>query len=317
MTITEEIIKKYYGENKRYRTLNRFNSEKGMKLYKAAVNCGFTCPNKDGTAGTGGCIFCSDGSRLFTADSSLSVTRQLEKEEKRIHAKTPDAFLCAYFQTNTNTYAPTGTLRRLYYEAISFPDVKEISIATRPDCIPDSCLELLKEINEQFPLTVELGLQTVNDKTAKAINRGYLYPVFEENFLRLKNAGIRVCVHIIDGLPGESESDMLLTAQTVGRLKPDAVKIHLLYVTQGTALEKLYRTGLYTPMSFEEYTHTAVKQLELLPPETVIERITGDGDKRTLIAPLWSADKIRVLGTVDKIMAEENTYQGARYEISD
>lgn len=298
--------------NKRYHTLDFYNRHRGLKLYKASVNCGFSCPNADGTKGRGGCIFCSEGSRLFTNDSSLSVTEQLNLEAERIHRKYPDALLCAYFQTNTNTYAPTATLKKLYYEAIQFPGVREIAIATRPDCLSDSVLDLISEINKKVPVTVELGLQTVNDKTAEFINRCYKYSVFEDSFIRLKNRQIRVCIHIIDGLPDESAEDMINTAKTVGKLHPDGIKIHLLYVARGTKLSELYSDGNYTPLSLPGYADIVTEQLTYIPGQTVIERITGDGDKRTLIAPMWSADKIRVLGTIDKTMADKNYYQGMR-----
>lgn len=306
----EKIVFEYSDSNKRYHTLNYYNKALGMKIYKAALNCGFSCPNIDGTCGKRGCIYCSEGSRLFTNDKNLSVTRQLELERDRILSKNPDAVLCAYFQSNTNTYAPAGKLRELYYEAADFPLVKTMAIATRPDCLPEDVLELLKEINSVKPLTVELGLQTANDVTAKKINRGYEYAVFETAFRRLKEAGIRVCVHLIDGLPGESREDMLSTAEIIGRLKPDALKIHLLYVAEGTQLADMFERGEYTPLTLEEYTDIAVSQIEYFPPETVIERITGDGDKRTLLAPMWSADKIRVLGTIDALMAQRDIYQG-------
>lgn len=298
--------------NKRYHTLDYYNRHRGLKLFKAAVNCGFTCPNADGTKGRGGCIFCAEGSRLFTNDASLSVTQQLTLEAERIHRKNPGAFLCAYFQTNTNTYAPAEHLRKLYYEAAEFEGVREISVATRPDCLPEDVIGLLSELNSSLPVTVELGLQTVSDKTAAAINRGYDFAVFEEAFEKLKKNNIRTCVHIINGLPGETREDMLNTAQTVGKLSPGGMKIHLLYVAEGTRLADMFRKGEYTPLSLEEYADTVTEQLTYIPARTVIERITGDGDKRTLLAPQWSADKIRVLGTIDKMMSDKNYYQGQR-----
>ena len=299
----------YSFDNKRYYTLAYHNRMQNCKTQKAIIDAGLSCPNIDGTCGTGGCIFCDGGSGYFAPDQRLSVTEQLRLETERIKRKTPEAGIVAYFQVHTNTYGPIDKLERLYSEALAC-DICGISIATRPDCLSDKVLELLSFIASQKPLTVELGLQSVLDSTAVRINRGYPYKVFEDGFLQLKQRGIRVCVHIIDGLPGEKQEDMLHTAKTLGALKPDAVKIHLLHVIRGTRLAEMFESGAYTPMAFEEYVDTVVRQLEYLPAETVIERITGDGDKNKLLAPLWSRDKIRVLGTIDKEMALRNTWQG-------
>ena len=306
----------YSFDNKRYHTLAYHNRILNCKTQKAIIDAGLSCPNIDGTCGTGGCIFCDGGSGYFAQDGKLSVTEQLELETARIRKKTPEAGIVAYFQVHTNTYGPIEKLKSLYCEALS-GDICGISIATRPDCLSDEVLDLLSEINRQKPLTVELGLQSVLDSTAETINRGYPYAVFEENFLKLKRRGIRVCVHIIDGLPGEQQADMIYTAKTLGMLKPDAVKIHLLHVIRGTRLAALFEKEEYTPMTFDDYVDTVVRQLELLPPTTVIERITGDGDKNKLLAPLWSRDKIRVLGTIDKEMALRNTWQGRLFTEDD
>ncbi|MGN0479226.1 MAG: TIGR01212 family radical SAM protein [Hominenteromicrobium sp.] len=306
----------YAFDNKRYHTLAYHNRQANCKTQKAVLDAGLSCPNLDGTCGVGGCIFCDGGSGYFTPDSRLSIREQLEEETARIRRKHPDAGVIAYFQAHTNTYADVDTLRSLYEQALG-ADIAGLSIATRPDCIGEDVLALLKELREKKPLTVELGLQSSSDRTAERINRGYPYEAFAACFARLRGAGIRICVHIIDGLPGENEADMLETARALADLRPDAVKIHLLHVICGTKLAELYESGCYTPLTLEEYTDIVVRQLELLPPETVIERITGDGDKARLLAPLWSRDKIRVLGTIDQKMARRNTWQGRLYSQDD
>ena len=266
----------YTFDNKRYHTLAYHNRVQNCKTQKAVIDAGLSCPNIDGTCGVGGCIFCDGGSGYFTQDKAFSVTEQLQAEKVRIHKKSPESKIIAYFQTHTNTYAPVEKLRALYEEALAF-GVYGVSIATRPDCIGKGVLSLLKELNGKTHLTVELGLQSSNDETAARIHRGYKYEVFKETFLRLRENNIRVCVHIIDGLPGETEAEMIKTAEDLAQLR------------------------------------VVIRQLEVLPPETVIERITGDGDKTKLLAPLWSRDKIRVLGTIDHEMAVGNTWQGRLY----
>ena len=279
-------------------------------MIKAVIDAGFTCPNIDGTKGCGGCIFCDGGSGYFTADPRLSVTKQLEHEKERIFRKYPSALISAYFQAHTNTYADTGTLSKLYNEAIN-AGADAVAIATRADCIDEEKAELISSL--PVPMTVELGLQTVHDETAEKLNRCHTYADFLAGYNILRSHGIRICVHIIDGLPGETPEMMLKTAEKIGKLRPDAVKIHLLHIINGTVLHTMYERGEYTPMTKEDYIDTVVHQLGYLPPETVIERITGDGDKRTLIAPLWSRDKISVLGGIDKRMAELGIYQGDRF----
>lgn len=301
----------YTLDNKRYHTLNyHLMKTFGEKVYKAVIDAGFTCPNKDGRCSYGGCSYCADGSGEFTNDAALSITEQLQKEADRIEKKHKNPKLIAYFQANTNTYAPIEVLRAKYNEALSFPNVVGLSIATRADCIDGSIAEMLSEFANKTYLTVELGLQTVHDKTAKDFNRGYNYDTFLSAYKLLKERNIRVCVHIINGLYGETKEDMIKTAKAVGELKPDAVKIHLLHIVRGTAYERLYEQDKLIPMSKDAYVDVVCRQLEYLPAETVIERITGDGGRDTLIAPLWSLDKISVLGAIDKEMAARNTYQG-------
>lgn len=304
----------YTLDNKRYHTLNyHLVNTFGEKVYKAVIDAGFTCPNIDGKCGFGGCSYCSDGSGEFTNDSTLSITEQLQAEYERIAKKHPSPKLIAYFQAHTNTYAPIEILRAKYDEALDFHDVVGLSVATRADCIDEEIADLLKEYTQKTYLTVELGLQTANDKTAEKFNRGYDFSVFLRAYNILKDRNIRVCVHIINGLYGETKADMLNTAKTVGKLKPDAVKIHLLHIVRNTAYEKLYEQDKLVPMTKDAYVDVVCQQLEVLPAETVIERITGDGGRETLIAPRWSLDKISVLGAIDKEMAARNTYQGIFY----
>lgn len=298
----------YSDDNKRYHTLYYYNMHThGGRVYKAAIDAGFSCPNIDGSRGCGGCIFCDGGSGYFTEDSALSVTEQFRLEKQRIHTKNPTAKITAYFQAHTNTYADIAVLERLYKEAISC-GAYGLAVATRADCIDEDKARLLASL--PVPVTVELGLQTVHDSTARIINRCHTYEEFAEGYFLLKRHGLRVCVHIINGLPRENEKMMLETAERLGQLRPDGVKIHLLHVIRGTELHKMYERGEYTPLKKDEYIDIVVKQLELLPAETVIERVTGDGNKERLIAPLWSADKISVLGGIDKCQQERDSYQG-------
>ncbi len=306
-------------DNKRYHTLNYYNRRKfGKKLYKAAIDAGLGCPNRDGSKGNGGCIFCAGGSGYFTnranGDIYQSVTKQISAERERILKKHPDSGITAYFQAGSNTYTDADTLRKMLCAAMS-QNVDAIAIATRADCIDEERLTVLRECS--LPLTVELGLQTANDDTASLINRCHSFKDFLHGYRLIKDAGIRVCVHIINGLPKEDKKDMLNTARILGQLEPDAVKIHLLHVIEGTALADIYRRGEYLPMTKEDYISIVVSQLEYLPPRCVIERLTGDGDKRTLIAPLWSRDKISVLGGIDLLMARLDTYQGRNFTKED
>lgn len=301
-------------DNKRYHTLNFYNKNHfGKRVMKAVIDAGFTCPNADGTKGVGGCIYCRGGSGYFTARYSDNiyedVTNQLKSERDRIYKKFPDSLIVAYFQANTNTYAPVSVLEKAYNAALDF-GVAGISIGTRADCLSDEVTMLLERLAKKTELTVELGLQTIHDKTAELINRCYSYSEFLAGYEKLKKAGIRTCLHIINGLPGESYEDMIATAKEVGRLAPDGVKIHLLHINKDTVLEKMYLDGKYIPMEKEDYIKTVAEQLLYIPQTTVIERLTGDGDRRYLVAPLWSRDKISVLGGIDKYMTQFDIWQG-------
>ena len=288
-----------------YKTLNNYLKERfGKKIYKIAINAGFTCPNRDGTLGTEGCIFCSGyGSGDFTESPELSVTEQIEKGKSRIMSKMPkgeNGKFIAYFQAFTNTYAPAAHLRALYTEAINHPDIVAISIGTRPDCLPEDVLELLNELNRIKPVWVELGLQTIHKKTSDYIRRGYELPVYDTAVKELRKRDIEVITHVILGLPGESREEMLETVAYVGKSNVQGIKLQLLHVIEGTDLATDYRAGLFECMSMEEYVELIYDAIKILPKDIVIHRMTGDGAKKTLIAPLWSADKKKVLNALNK-----------------
>ena len=302
-------------DNKRYHTLSYHNKQTfNVKIFKAVIDAGFTCPNKDGSKGIGGCIFCDGGSGYFTNSYLKSVEEQIKMELKRIKKKNPNAHAIAYFQANTNTYADVQKLKKIYLPVLSQPDVEGISIGTRADCLQPQILDFLEELSHKTYLTVELGMQTIHDNTLKLINRGYNHNEFLKGFFSLKKRNIRTCIHIINGLPGENIDMMLETARNVGKLEPDALKIQLLHVIKNTPLEEMYKNDMLNVMSKENYISTVVNQLEYIPPQTVIERITGDGNKDKLIAPLWSTDKISVLGGIDKLQADSDSWQGKKYK---
>lgn len=285
----------------------------GERVYKAPINAGFSCPNIDGKKGSGGCIYCDGGSGYFTDSKLTPVKEQLKHQIELIHVKHPTAKINAYFQSYSNTYADVNVLRERFEPIFDFPDVVAMSIATRADCLTNDVLAYLKELSARTNLTVEIGLQTAHDNTAQIINRGHSFAEFFEGFSKLKALGIRTTVHIINGLPNEDDDMMLETAQILGRMRPDGVKIHLLHIIKGTVLEQMYNRGEYIPLNKDQYVDITVRQLELLSAETIIERLTGDGDKRKLIAPLWSMDKISVLGAIDKLQAMRGSYQGKNF----
>lgn len=299
----------YTLDNKRYHTLNyHLKTLFGDRVFKASIDALFSCPNKK----SGGCTYCRMGSGEFTHMGSIK--EQLDKERERIRKKWGDKKLIAYFQANTNTFAPVEVLREKYEEALRHPAVIGLSIATRADCLGDEVLNLLEEINKRTYLTVELGLQSVHDRTAEAINRGYPFSVFEKSFYELKRRGIRTVVHIINGLIGETREDMIETARVLSRMEPEGVKIHLLHVLKDTVCEKEYNEGLLRVLEKDEYIDITVDQIRHFKPTCVIERVTGDGKKESMIAPLWSLDKISVLGGIDKLFSEKGAFQGDLYE---
>lgn len=289
-----------------YLTVNDYLKQKyGEKVYKVSINGGFTCPNRDGTLGTGGCIFCSGmGSGDFAPEASMSVKEQIEAGIKQTKGKNPTKFI-AYFQAFTNTYAPVDRLEKLYEEALDHPKIVGLSIATRPDCLPDEVIELIGRLNKVKPVWVELGLQTVNEKTAEYIRRGYPLSVYDEAVGKLRNIGVEVITHVILGLPGETREDILKTVDYVAKSGATGIKLQLLHVIKGTDLEKDYEAGLFECMSMKEYVSLVKDCIDILPKDMIIHRMTGDGDKRTLIAPLWSGDKKRVLNALHAALDKE------------
>jgi len=275
---------------------DHYRSRFGCKVYKLSLDGGFTCPNRDGTLGTRGCIFCSAyGGGEFAESCHASVAQQLEAAKARVAAKNKGGKYIAYFQSFTGTYAPTAHLEALYREAIAPEDIVGLSIGTRPDCLPEDVIALLAQLNREKPVYVELGLQSIHEETARYIRRGYAAPVYYDTVKRLKAAGLNVVTHIILGLPGETPEMAMQTTQAAVAAGTDGVKFHLLHVLRGTDLEKDYLAGCFSCLTLEEYAHWLQRCLDVLPQEIVLHRITGDGAKRDLVAPLWSADKKRVL----------------------
>ena len=297
---------------KHYYSLNEYYKSKyGKKVYKLSLSGGMTCPNRDGTLDTRGCIFCGNGgSGEFAESFRLSVSEQIERAKSRVRAKTHDNAYIAYFQPFSNTYASVEYLRKLYYEAIAPDEIVGLSVATRPDCLPDNVLSLLCEINKIKPLTVELGLQTIHEHTAEYIRRGYMLSVYDEAVEKLHSIGADVVTHLIIGLPGESRDMMFDSAEYVGRVT-DGIKLQLLHVIEGTDLAVEFSNGVFDTLSLEEYADILAGCIERIKRDVVIHRLTGDGDKRSLIAPLWSADKKRVLNYINKYFDENNVIQGS------
>ena len=273
----------------------------GCKVYKIALNGGFTCPNRDGKIDTRGCIFCSaGGSGEFAGDVALSVTEQIEQGKNLVSKKIKDGKYIAYFQAYTGTYASVNRLRDLFEEAIHHPDVVALSVATRPDCLPDEVLDLLAELNQIKPVWIELGLQTIHEKTAKYIRRGYDLAVYDTAVKNLKSRGIKTIVHVILGLPGETEEDMLSTVEYVCNSGIQGIKLQLLHVLKDTDLAKDYELGLFEVLSEDEYIALLQKCVAIIPEGVVIHRLTGDGDKKILIAPKWSENKKHVWNRIQR-----------------
>lgn len=274
-------------------TLNMYLRQTfGCKVYKIALNGGFTCPNRDGSLDTRGCIFCSaGGSGEFAADPAKSVTEQIEDAKKRVAKKTNDGKYIAYFQAYTGTYGPIEKLRRMYAEAINHPEVVALSIATRPDCLGEDVLALLDELNRIKPVWIELGLQTIHENTADYIRRGYALPVYDRAVQELRQRNIEVITHVILGLPGETREDMLKTVQFVCDSGATGIKLQLLHILKGTDLAKEYEAGQVEVLSEDDYIDLLKACVAIIPENVVIHRLTGDGDKKLLLAPLWSANK--------------------------
>ena len=289
-----------------YRTANQHYREKfGCKVYKLSIDAGFTCPNRDGTLGHGGCIFCSgQGSGDFAEKNCGDLAAQLEKAKLRVRSKIKDGKFIAYFQSFTNTYAPVEILESLYTQAMEPEDIVGLSIATRPDCLGNNVIELLSRLNRIKPITVELGLQTVHPETVRYIRRGYETDVYFDAVRRLKDAGLEVVTHIILGLPGETGEMMVETTRQAVAAGTDGIKFQLLHVLQGTDLAKDYLAGKFRCLELEEYAAILKECIAILPPHITVHRITGDGAKRDLIAPLWSADKKKVLNTLNRYLSD-------------
>jgi radical SAM protein (TIGR01212 family) len=301
-----------YPSGKRYNTLDGYMKEKfGCKVAKISLNANFSCPNRDGTKGYGGCIYCSPmASGDFAGDKNKSIKEQFSDISSAMLKKWPGAKFMPYFQAGTNTYGPVERLRSLYYEALDIENVVGMSIATRPDCIPDDVLSLLCEISEKTFLTVELGLQTVSDKTGQIIKRGTDFKEFCDCFSRLKSCGIDVCVHLINGLPGENRDMMMENVMKVSEMKPHSIKLHMLHILKSTECASMYERGEITVFEKDEYVSLICDQLEVISPEIVIQRITGDGSRESLIAPLWSVKKFDVINGVDKELLRRDSWQG-------
>ncbi len=306
---------------KPYHSLDFYLKETfGCKIYKLALDGGMTCPNRDGRLGTGGCIFCSaGGSGDFSQPRLSSVSAQIETAKKRVEAKIGNQKqrgYIAYFQSYTNTYAPVDYLEQIFTEAISCPDVVALSIATRPDCLPEDTVALLSGLNRRKPVWVELGLQTIHPETARFIRRGYELDCFEDACFRLKAAGLETIVHVILGLPGETREMMLQTVRYLRDLHwsseaaVNGIKLQLLHILKGTGLAQYFQSHPFPIFSLDAYADLIIDCVELLPPEMVVHRITGDGPKSLLLAPEWSADKKRVLNTILSRFRERGAFQG-------
>ena len=310
-----EKFKYAFDKNKRYHTWNYYLRQKfGEKIFKVSLDAGFTCPNVDGTLGYGGCIYCSrEGSGDFAGNPNDNLRKQFDEIKAMMLKKWPNAKYIGYFQAFTNTYAPLEVLKERYETVLGFEDVIGLSISTRPDCLPDDVVDYLAELNERTNLWVELGLQTIHDETSDIINRGHTYQDFLDGFKKLKDRNIKTVVHIINGLPGEDKEMMMQTAKAVADMGADGIKIHLLHIIKDTPLRDFLNNGQIVPMEQEEYINLVCDQLEILPEEMVIHRLTGDGKRDELLAPLWSLKKWEVLNRIDDEMKRRGTFQGSKY----
>lgn len=306
----------YSDSNKRYHTFNYFlRHHFGCKVAKVSLDAGFTCPNLDGTKGTGGCTYCSSrGSGDFAGDVHLPLDRQFEQVRQMMDHKWEDTLYIPYFQAHTNTYAPLPVLREKFEQALNFPNVTGLAIATRADCISDETADYLGELAQRTYLEVELGLQTIHDVTGQRINRCHSYADFLRGYQKLRDRGVQVCVHIIDGLPGEDHQMMLETARELSRLSLHSIKIHLLHVLKGTVMAEQLQRGEFRLLEREEYVNIVCDQLELLPPELIVQRVTGDGEKEALVGPMWSLKKLCVLNEIDKELVRRDSWQGKFYQ---
>ncbi|MCM3759567.1 TIGR01212 family radical SAM protein [Alkalihalobacillus oceani] len=304
-----------FGE-KRYHSWNHhLRRHFGEKIFKIPLDAGFDCPNRDGNVAFGGCTFCSErGSGDFAGDRADDLVTQFETIKGRMHRKWKQGKYIGYFQAYTNTYAPVETLRTYFETILAQKDVVGLAIATRPDCLPDDVVDYLAELNERTYLWVELGLQTVHERTAQLINRAHDYQCYVDGVAKLRRHGIRVCSHIINGLPLESYEMMIETAKEVAKLDVQGIKIHLLHLLKKTAMVKQYEKGLLELMSLDDYVKLVVDQLEILPPSMIIHRLTGDGPGDLMIGPMWSMNKWRVLNAIEAELKARNSWQGKFYQ---
>ena len=305
----------YTEDNKRYQTWNYYTkTHYGTRLYKVPIDAGFTCPNRDGRVSFGGCVFCGGGSNSFPEISGKDLYQQYQERRKVFEHKWPEGKPLAYFQSYTNTYAPVDYLKKIYEPFINDSEIVGLVIATRCDCLSDEVIDYLSELTDRKEIWLELGLQSIHDRSLKEMNRGHDYASFVECIERIKDRGFKISVHIINGWPTETKEMMIETAKAVGRMPVDAVKIHMLHVLKDTVLADRYNREPFHLLSKEEYTEICAEQLTYLRPDMVIERITGDGLPDQLIEPMWTVKKISVINDIDKIMVRNDWWQGKYYE---
>lgn len=308
----------YFTSQHKYNTLTEYLEKRfNRKIFKVALNGNFTCPNRDGKISTKGCIFCSpSGSGDFAGNRFDSLSKQFDDVSNMIHKKWPNAGYIAYFQANTNTYKPLNELKQLFEEAITLNEnIVAISIATRPDCLSDETIEYLSDLNRRIPVWIELGLQTIKEETAILINRGYKLEVFDDAVSRLRKHNIETIVHIINGLPHETENDMINTVRHLNKLDIQGIKIHSLFILKGTPLEEYYYKTNFKVLSLEEYVKITSNQIALLKDNIIIHRINGDAPRELLIEPIWSIKKLIVMNEIDKYLKLNNLYQGIHYKM--
>lgn len=307
---------KYSLDNKRYHTYNYYLKNKyHQKVAKVALNADFTCPNRDGSKGYGGCIFCSSsGSGDYAGNVHDHLEKQFQTISQIMKRKWPECAYIAYFQANTNTYGPLDKIKKMIQPFLEKEDVKGIALATRPDCLSKEIIRYLSEVNQTKDVYIELGLQTIHDQTSKLINRGHTYQEFLDGLALCRQYNLEVCVHIINGLPFETKEMMIETAKTLGQLDIQALKIHMLFVVKNTKLQQMYENHEFEMLTRQEYIDIVVEQLRYINPEIVLERLTGDGKIDDLIAPMWSIKKVTILNDIDKQMKERDIYQGDLYK---
>lgn len=304
----------YSNDNKRYKTWNYYLKQKfGQKVCKIPVSGNFTCPNRDGTKSFNGCVFCSGLSHgEVIENNNLPITQQLNIGRSVLSKKWPNSLFLPYFSYNSSTYGKLSKIKPMFEEALNYKNAVGLCVATRADCLNDDICDYLGELNNRTNLYVEIGLQTIHDKTANLLNRQHSYQEFLSGYNKLVSKGIKVCIHIINSLPGETKQMMIETAKVVSNLNPFGIKIHMLYVAKGTILEKWYKNNEFSLMSREEYINIVCDQIEVLSPEIVIERLTGDCLKENLITPMWSLKKVTILNDIDKELVRRNSFQGCK-----